>query len=274
MYDTHFAGMHAALQGSTLIDFTMYEAADRFYASNLGRWHSPDPIGEKAVRLDDPQTWNMYAYARDNPTTLTDPSGSCAGTGAFAETSGSRNEGLCQTRDLHAGEGQGQTVTVTLQQNSIAPIVLTITYSPVADTAGNNGMTIEVTPTNCDNCKWVQTVNSSVSGAQTDFNPSVASPADPAPILGNTSGRPNGQNILHDSPSFNPARQNASDSFVSTIGYTEGNKFVPQGSITWGFTVSGGKVTPLSTPRESTASEQAGSFQLIRKEYPSVLPPQ
>jgi hypothetical protein len=28
-----------------------------------------------AVRLDDPQTWNMYAYVRNNPTTLTDPSG-------------------------------------------------------------------------------------------------------------------------------------------------------------------------------------------------------
>jgi RHS repeat-associated protein len=75
MYNTHFAGMHAALQGSSLIDFTMYDAPYRFYASNLGRWHSPDPIGEKAVRLDDPQTWNMYAYVRNNPTTLNDPTG-------------------------------------------------------------------------------------------------------------------------------------------------------------------------------------------------------
>ena len=75
MYDTHFAGMHAALQGSTLIDFTMYEAADRFYASNLGRWHSPDPLGQDAADPTDGQTWNAYAYARNNPTTLTDPDG-------------------------------------------------------------------------------------------------------------------------------------------------------------------------------------------------------
>ncbi len=36
---------------------------------------SPDPGGLKVVRLDNPQTWNMYAYVRNNPTTLTDPSG-------------------------------------------------------------------------------------------------------------------------------------------------------------------------------------------------------
>ncbi|MBZ5671182.1 MAG: hypothetical protein LAO04_15815 [Acidobacteriia bacterium] len=40
-----------------------------------GRWLSPDPGGLKVVHLDDPQTWNMYAYVRNNPTTFTDPSG-------------------------------------------------------------------------------------------------------------------------------------------------------------------------------------------------------
>jgi hypothetical protein len=40
-----------------------------------GRWLSPDPGGLKVIHLDDPQTWNMYAYVRNNPTTLTDPTG-------------------------------------------------------------------------------------------------------------------------------------------------------------------------------------------------------
>jgi RHS repeat-associated protein len=47
----------------------------RVFGPDFGRWFTPDPIGEQAVRLDDPQTWNMYAYVRNNPTTLTDPSG-------------------------------------------------------------------------------------------------------------------------------------------------------------------------------------------------------
>ena len=51
-----------------------YNTQNRHYSPG-GRWLSPDPGGVKVVRLDDPQTWNMYAYARNNPTTLTDPSG-------------------------------------------------------------------------------------------------------------------------------------------------------------------------------------------------------
>jgi RHS repeat-associated protein len=50
----------------------------RFSSPNFGRWFSPDPIGKAAVQLGDPQTWNMYAYVRNNPTTLTDPNGTCA----------------------------------------------------------------------------------------------------------------------------------------------------------------------------------------------------
>jgi RHS repeat-associated protein len=72
MYNTHFASMHAALQGSSLIDFTMYEATNRFYASNLGRWHSPDPLGGD---ITNPQSLNRYAYVMNNPTSMIDPTG-------------------------------------------------------------------------------------------------------------------------------------------------------------------------------------------------------
>jgi RHS repeat-associated protein len=52
-------------------------AQQRDYNSNPYRWLTPDPAGEKVVVLTDPQTWNMYAYVRNNPATKTDPSGLC-----------------------------------------------------------------------------------------------------------------------------------------------------------------------------------------------------
>jgi len=47
----------------------------RYYASALGRFMSPDPSGLLAQRPDDPQSWNLYAYVRNNPLVLIDPSG-------------------------------------------------------------------------------------------------------------------------------------------------------------------------------------------------------
>jgi RHS repeat-associated protein len=44
----------------------------RYNASTMGRFMTPDPLGG---HLEDPQTLNKYAYVRNNPTTLTDPTG-------------------------------------------------------------------------------------------------------------------------------------------------------------------------------------------------------
>ena len=44
----------------------------RNYGSTLGRWVTPDPLGGRII---DPQTLNKYSYARNNPVTLTDPTG-------------------------------------------------------------------------------------------------------------------------------------------------------------------------------------------------------
>jgi RHS repeat-associated protein len=52
-----------------------WQTDTRRYTPGAGRWYTPDLIGKAAARLDDPQTWNMYTYVRNNPTTLTDPSG-------------------------------------------------------------------------------------------------------------------------------------------------------------------------------------------------------
>ncbi len=44
----------------------------RYDSSSMGRFMSPDPLGG---HQEDPQTLNKYAYVRNNPTTLTDPTG-------------------------------------------------------------------------------------------------------------------------------------------------------------------------------------------------------
>ncbi len=42
------------------------------YASNLGRWMTPDPLGGE---VSNPQLLNRYAYVTDNPTSYIDPLG-------------------------------------------------------------------------------------------------------------------------------------------------------------------------------------------------------
>ncbi len=53
---------------NTTTDLTTY----RLFSPNIGRWHSPDPLGGD---ITNPQSLNRYAYVLNNPTTLTDPMG-------------------------------------------------------------------------------------------------------------------------------------------------------------------------------------------------------
>ena len=61
-----FAGMERDAESG--LDHTLF----RKYASNLGRWMTPDPL---AGDILNPQSLNRYAYALNNPTNLTDPLG-------------------------------------------------------------------------------------------------------------------------------------------------------------------------------------------------------
>jgi RHS repeat-associated protein len=47
----------------------------RYDSSQYGRFMSPDPIFITKHRIVDPQQWNRYAYVRNNPLILTDPTG-------------------------------------------------------------------------------------------------------------------------------------------------------------------------------------------------------
>jgi RHS repeat-associated protein len=61
-----FAGMER--DSETQNDHTMF----RYYASNTGRWLSPDPL---AGDVTNPQLLNRYAYVANNPTNFVDPQG-------------------------------------------------------------------------------------------------------------------------------------------------------------------------------------------------------
>jgi RHS repeat-associated protein len=47
----------------------------RYYAPSSGRFTSPDPLTADPLRIVNPQRWNRYAYAANNPLTYGDPDG-------------------------------------------------------------------------------------------------------------------------------------------------------------------------------------------------------
>jgi RHS repeat-associated protein len=66
--DASFAGLNQDTVGG------LYDADAREY-STQGRWPSPDPAGVSSMHLSDPQTLNRYTYSRNNPVSLSDPTG-------------------------------------------------------------------------------------------------------------------------------------------------------------------------------------------------------
>lgn len=67
----HFTGQQWDSETTSLDYFKA-----RHYSSQFGRFVSPDPENISGIlNQDDPQSWNGYAYVRNNPLSLTDPSG-------------------------------------------------------------------------------------------------------------------------------------------------------------------------------------------------------
>lgn len=55
----------------SLLDY----AKARMYGYTHGRFTSPDPAKMTKARVSDPQHWNLYVYARNNPILMIDPNG-------------------------------------------------------------------------------------------------------------------------------------------------------------------------------------------------------
>jgi RHS repeat-associated protein len=63
----------SAVEGATAGD--AYDTLNRKYSASQSRWISPDPAGLSAVDPGNPQSWNRYAYALNNPLKYIDPTG-------------------------------------------------------------------------------------------------------------------------------------------------------------------------------------------------------
>jgi RHS repeat-associated protein len=57
-------------EAGSALKLSYYHA--RFYSAELGHFVSADPVGGS---VSDPQSWNPYAYVRNNPLRYTDPTG-------------------------------------------------------------------------------------------------------------------------------------------------------------------------------------------------------
>ncbi len=71
----------------------------RYFSAAQGRFTSPDPIGIMKQKIMDPQQWNMYSYARDNPLRFADP------TGKYVELRGNDKDRQKQLNALRQGVG-------------------------------------------------------------------------------------------------------------------------------------------------------------------------
>lgn len=71
----------------------------RYYASNQGRFTSPDPLLSSG-RVENPQSWNRYSYVLNNPLAFTDPFGLYEAKGLTKEQIATLEEAITLTEKL------------------------------------------------------------------------------------------------------------------------------------------------------------------------------
>ncbi len=104
----------------------------RYHGSSLGRFTSPDPEQASGFLYpDDPQSWNGYAYARNNPLKMVDSAGFayCAAPGGSGGVTPATDQQACEGNGgkwvLESGDPQtvqnesGDTATVPTQSTTV-----------------------------------------------------------------------------------------------------------------------------------------------------------
>lgn len=111
----------------------LYNYGARYYSPALGRFMSPDwsgkPVPVPYVNLKDPQTLNLYAYVRNNPTSLPDPDGHAI---QLSDNEDERKKQLAATQQA-VGKWPGNTCMTTRTKMGIITLASTAKGQMVRD---------------------------------------------------------------------------------------------------------------------------------------------
>jgi RHS repeat-associated protein len=96
----------------------------RFYSGTQGRFTSPDkPFAGQSPF--DPQTWNLYSYARNNPLKFIDPTGRCSqAAGGYADEGEGLFPGPCSGGKIGEQKAGNNSVTVGVGRDEANLIML------------------------------------------------------------------------------------------------------------------------------------------------------
>jgi RHS repeat-associated protein len=115
-------------------------AKARYQDPNLGRFNSPDPAKMTKARISDPQHWNLYVYARNNPIMLIDI------TGEFPWTFYVRSFIQEAQKGPVAGDGRGPSTSSEVSSRISASYTLDYTSGRVTNSDVHSDVSILANP--------------------------------------------------------------------------------------------------------------------------------
>jgi RHS repeat-associated protein len=115
----------------------------RYYGAGMGRWMTPDAF-YKDSHVADPQSWNEYAYSRNNPLRYVDPTGENATVSTSCSTTNNQttcNVNISASIAIYATPGSGITQD---QLNAAAATMQSSIQNAWSGSFDQNGVTHNV----------------------------------------------------------------------------------------------------------------------------------
>ena len=128
----------------------------RYFSGAMGRFTSPDePLVDQWET--NPQSWNLYAYGRNNPLRYTDPTGNCSqAAGGYTDEGSGLFPGPCSGQEISPGAqqvnvtGKAGNAAVALAVNTLIALdnAANDFFSPLVNAMGVRPSYMQNTPTN------------------------------------------------------------------------------------------------------------------------------